>query len=367
MKILTNRKYSVVEVVTLLTIAILGVAVISYAAVTVPNTFTAGTTAKASEVNANFSYLADRSWDKTASGVNYNGGNVVVGTMKSNFDTHKFIVSGLSITPFPNNPVLVGFFTEDPQAANMGAGISLGGVSAGTWATNFAYIGGLKENSIDGDASGKLVFGTRANGNDGLSEMTKMTILSNGRVGIGNSNPNQQLEVNTGMRIRVSDAPSYYLDWNYGGIRGSNTNWDMTVGDAGNVAQVMTVSNNGNVAIGSTTPATQKLYVTGNIYATGTITQGSSRQLKDKIRELDTNQAIVAFNQLKPVTYVYKADSSEHHIGFIAEDVPPLVATKDRKGINSIDMVALLTKVVQEQQRSIDMLRKEVAEMKASR
>jgi hypothetical protein len=36
----------------------LGLAVISYGAVTVPNTFTAGTSAKASEVNANFQALA---------------------------------------------------------------------------------------------------------------------------------------------------------------------------------------------------------------------------------------------------------------------------------------------------------------------
>jgi hypothetical protein len=35
-------------------------------------------------------------------------------------------------------------------------------------------------------------------------------------------------------------------------------------------------------------------------------------------------------------------------VGFIAEDVPDLVSTKDRKGLSPMDIVAVLTKVVQE-------------------
>lgn len=40
-------------------------------------------------------------------------------------------------------------------------------------------------------------------------------------------------------------------------------------------------------------------------------------------------------------------------MGFIAEDVPELVATKDRKGMSPMDVVAVLTKVVKEQQEAI--------------
>lgn len=36
--------------------------------------------------------------------------------------------------------------------------------------------------------------------------------------------------------------------------------------------------------------------------------------------------------RLNPVAFNYKADASEMHLGFIAEDVPNLVASKDRKG-----------------------------------
>ncbi|MCK7574508.1 MAG: hypothetical protein MZV65_00275 [Chromatiales bacterium] len=41
-------------------------------------------------------------------------------------------------------------------------------------------------------------------------------------------------------------------------------------------------------------------------------------------------------------------------MGFIAEDVPDLVATKDRKGLSPMDIVAVMTKVVQEQQGMIE-------------
>ena len=55
---------------------------------------------------------------------------------------------------------------------------------------------------------------------------------------------------------------------------------------------------------------------------------------------------------LNPVKFNYEVDSEERHLGFVAEDVPDLVATNDRKGMSPMDVVAVLTKVVQEQQRA---------------
>jgi hypothetical protein len=56
-------------------------------------------------------------------------------------------------------------------------------------------------------------------------------------------------------------------------------------------------------------------------------------------------------------------DKDDRHVGFIAEDVPDLVASKDRKGLSSMDIVALLTKVVQEQQKAIKALSEKLAEL----
>ena len=47
-----------------------------------------------------------------------------------------------------------------------------------------------------------------------------------------------------------------------------------------------------------------------------------------------------------------------HALGFIAEDVPGLVASTDRISLSTMDIVAVLTRVVQEQQQKIAELEK---------
>jgi hypothetical protein len=85
----------------------------------------------------------------------------------------------------------------------------------------------------------------------------------------------------------------------------------------------------------------------------GVWTDASSREYKENVKPLTTEQAMQAVAQLVPVTYNYKADSEEKHVGFIAEDVPELVAAKDRRSLSPMDIVAALTKVVQEQKEQL--------------
>ena len=59
---------------------------------------------------------------------------------------------------------------------------------------------------------------------------------------------------------------------------------------------------------------------------------------------------------LRPTKFNYKNDPDDERLGFIAEEVPDLVATKDRRGLNPTEIVGILTKVVQEQQRKIQEL-----------
>lgn len=58
-KYLSRKRFSMRQVVGLLMIVFLGVTVLAYAAVSIPHNFTPNTTAKASEVNANFQALAN--------------------------------------------------------------------------------------------------------------------------------------------------------------------------------------------------------------------------------------------------------------------------------------------------------------------
>ena len=59
MSYFNKKKFTMRQVVGLLTGVFLGITVIAYAAVTVPNTFTSGTTISSSQVNANFTALGN--------------------------------------------------------------------------------------------------------------------------------------------------------------------------------------------------------------------------------------------------------------------------------------------------------------------
>ena len=114
------------------------------------------------------------------------------------------------------------------------------------------------------------------------------------------------------------------------------------------------IESDGNVGIGTTDP-TEKLYVSGNIYATGSIDQGSSRVLKEDISILGRHEALDVLQDLHPVKFRYKSDNSHDlRIGFIAEDVPELVACPDRKGLSPMDFVGVLTRVAQEQAQQLE-------------
>jgi len=108
-----------------------------------------------------------------------------------------------------------------------------------------------------------------------------------------------------------------------------------------------------NVGIGTSTP-THLIHLAGGAYSDGaTWVNASSRELKKDIQEVSAAEALQTVENLKPVSYVYKEGNQDLHVGFIAEDVPDMVATPDRKGIESMDIAAVLTKVVQEQQKML--------------
>jgi len=117
------------------------------------------------------------------------------------------------------------------------------------------------------------------------------------------------------------------------------------------IAERLRVAANGFVGIGTNNPQFL-LDVNGQIRVQTTV-YSSSRSLKDNIVDLNSSEAMGALAELTPVKYNYKNDPAAAHIGFIAEDVPNLVAQKNRETIDPMDIVAVLTKVVQEQNRTI--------------
>jgi hypothetical protein len=208
----------------------------------------------------------------------------------------------------------------------------------------------------------------------------RMRITEEGNVGIGTTNPNAEeapggtnvlhlhneadnsassIHLTTkltgsgpdqGTVFELWDDGNMYI-WNYG----FNDIWFAT-----NNTERMIIANNGNVGIGPESPnfPIHPLHMASGAHVTfgGVWTNASSRDYKENIRNLTIEEAKEALDELRPTKFNYKLDKKDEYLGFIAEDVPELVASKDRKGLSPMDIVAVLTKVVQTQQKKIEEL-----------
>jgi Chaperone of endosialidase len=140
----------------------------------------------------------------------------------------------------------------------------------------------------------------------------------------------------------------------------------------GGWAELLAVGSNG-LAIGSAlnvpviigTNNLERIRVTSTgVTVFGTFTNSSSRELKEDIRPLTTSEAMAGLAGLEPMKFRYK-EQTEENLGFIAEDVPDLVAVEGRKSIAPMDVIALLTKVAKEQQQTITELQRTVVTQRA--
>ena len=108
--------------------------------------------------------------------------------------------------------------------------------------------------------------------------------------------------------------------------------------------------------------------------------QSSDRNLKDEIEDIDDDKAIEFLSKLQAKQFVLKSDPETRHTGFIAQDVQEAIkecsldetllvseiGTDDNKhlGLNYSDMIAFLVKGYQSQQQEIELLKKEIQELK---
>jgi hypothetical protein len=95
----------------------------------------------------------------------------------------------------------------------------------------------------------------------------------------------------------------------------------------------------------------------GGVTYWGALNRASTRDIKEDILTLDAPDAAALLRGLEPVRYRMIGDESRaEHMGFIAEDVPDAIAGPDHRTINESHIVAVLTRVVKEQQRRLDEL-----------
>ncbi|HEV8433444.1 MAG TPA: tail fiber domain-containing protein [Thermoanaerobaculia bacterium] len=245
-----------------------------------------------------------------------------------------------------NNPGLNLHITATDTPAIRMEQTNGGGFTAQTW-----DIGANEANWFVRDLTGgsRLPFRIRPG-----APTSSVDIAASGNVGIGTASPNARLHSHqtTNSNFELFDSTGAF--GTVGVILESLADDNTTLEPAFYNAS-RHVFFNGNIGIGVIAPTNPIQHSSGAALTAGGVwTNASSRALKENITDLGADEAKAAFDQLAPVKYDYKVDPSEKHVGFIAEDVPELVAMKGHKSLSPLDIVAVLTKVVQEQQKTID-------------
>ena len=292
-------------------------------------------------------------------------------TVTGNSPTNSLFIASTGKVGFGNSsPVLNLHITATDTPAIRQEQTNGGGFTAQTW-----DIGANEANWFVRDVTGGSRLPLRIRPG---APTSSIDIQASGNVGINTASAAVPLEVDNSVSpaigFRNTGQPTDQKYWQFSafgqtfyGILMNDANttqnfWLQVNRGTGNAVSSV-VFPQGNLGVG-VTPTQPIQHVNGAYLSVGGAwTNASSRSLKQDINDLDAKTAMDAFQKLEPVTYAYKADPAEHHVGFIAEDVPSIVATKDRKSLSSMDLVALLTKVVQEQQKTIEDLSSRVKQL----
>jgi hypothetical protein len=197
---------------------------------------------------------------------------------------------------------------------------------------------------------------------EGGAPSNALYLDSTGRVGLRTSTPTRDLTISAPISpvIRMEQNTSPHQSWDIVAndanfyVRDVNAESNPFIIRADAPINSLVVDTTGRIGLGVSLPSYQIHHSSGARLDAGNWVNASSRDVKQEIHQLDRDAAIDAMKALQPVTFAYNGNPAETHVGFIAEEVPDLVATADRKGLSSMDVVAVLTKVIQEQQRAIE-------------
>jgi hypothetical protein len=139
-----------------------------------------------------------------------------------------------------------------------------------------------------------------------------------------------------------------------------STSW-LDVANSADWTGVTLVASGGNCLIGTQTNNGERLYVSGTIRATGTITANSDISLKKNLLKIEN--AIQKVEQINGYTYELKEGNSKRYAGVIAQEIQevlPEIVNKGNDGIYGVEygnISALLIEAIKEQQIQINELK----------
>ncbi|MCA9438343.1 MAG: tail fiber domain-containing protein, partial [Candidatus Omnitrophica bacterium] len=147
-----------------------------------------------------------------------------------------------------------------------------------------------------------------------------------------------------------------------------------------NWTEGMRVDENGRVGIQNNNPSALLQVGTGGAVCNGTTwIDGSSRDFKKQIQDLseaDLEELMKVLDDVDMVSYLYKQESDDtpRHVGMIAEEMPDILASKDRKGLELGRHVGFLMGVVkvlktqnEEMAQELEQLKAEIAAIKENK
>lgn len=238
---------------------------------------------------------------------------------------------------------------------------------------------------VDNPASKLTVNGNAAiGGNYAQTEAPKNGLLVEGHVGIGKfggSPPSlkAKLEVQgandqtTQAALRITNPADKSLLWvrNDGHVgigvdKLNDINENLHV-NGGIQCDRLVINNLGEPPVNDFTQDNPRLYVNGSLFVAKKIFvkevleanqfqgegfhQVSSRTLKDQVSDLSSQEVERILQTLNPVKFVYTEDATKSlHAGFIAEDTSDLLTSTDKQAVKIMDVVAVLTRAVKDQQ-----------------
>jgi len=292
--------------------------------------------------------------------------------------------SEVSATDIPSPANVIGDTTTSPEITLAIGSTNYWGMGGGS--NNFRIFDFTNNNpviSIAASSEDRNSIRVEPNGNLGLADDVVYINRSARSMGIGTNAPSATLDVQWNGSNTVGDGLTNLLvlsatnseesmssDAGFRLVNGSTSKgWNFRTnsgGDSFNATLQGTGGSEFTITNATSDVSGTELYLgNGAKNIAGVWINASSRALKENIKELSTQDALAAFHKLQPVTYNYKSDKKEQVVGFIAEDVPELVAIQSRDGLSSMDMVAVITKVVQEQEKMLKVQAEKIAKLEA--
>lgn len=239
------------------------------------------------------------------------------------------------------------------NASNRASSV-LGGQQNRASGENSIVIGG-SQNTVAGDHS--LVFGRNMNLGSSADrtflwgysatplaaaiQTPDAFLIYSGKVGVRTTYPAALLEIK-----QTSSGPASTDDL-----------LALTSSSAATPGDHFIIKNDGRIGVGVTDIDPGKVMQFANgayVSNTGQFLPASRREFKENITDLSLEEAVALVDELQPVSFNYKNVPDEPYAGFIVEDVPQVLADKDRKGLAPLDFAALLTKIVQYQQQVLE-------------